>query len=254
MIRNRAFNFSRLLSPLICLGLLGYVAAGQRNDPRERDFVAFHAAVKDAVNEIPTAVGAWVGENREVPASAVALLRPNAIRNIEFRNIDPTQALTWPNNVYLTIVQCQRTQDMLGHYPPRCYPSYGDTFISQKARDWKIEDSTIRGMEYVFERNVKGTIFRRTVYNFMIVPDQGIVRDMNELVLATEDDRQRYYGAAQIQVVFVSQVGQEPSESDRDEVFDTFVRAAWPAIQRIELGRENFTSENLSASNEIGSN
>jgi len=242
-MRYRAFNISRLLSPLICMAMLVYVAAQQRHDPRERDFVAFHQAVKQDVREIPTAIGAWVGEDRKLPESAVALLRPNAIRNIEFRNIDVTQAKTWPHNVFLTIVQCQRTQDMLGHFPPRCYPSYGDSFISQKPRNWKVDETTIRGMEYVFERSVKGTIFRRTVYNFMIVPTKGIVRDMNELVDATEDDRQRYYGAAQIQVVFVSQVGQEPSESARDEVFDTFVRAAWPAIQRMQLGRE--TSGNM---------
>jgi len=70
------------------------------------------------------------------------------------------------------------------------------------------------------------------VYNFLIVPGRGIVRDMKGVEQAAEDYQQRYYGAAQFQVVFHGQASAEPrSRQDRDEIFATLME---PNIKLIE--------------------
>lgn len=234
---------SRLLSPLLCLGMLGFVAAEQRGYPKPEAFEPFHAHVKQQIDSIPLSVGPWMGSDVKVPESARALLRPNALRNVRYQNIDAYAGRAWGQGVYLVVVQCQRSIDMFGHFPPNCYPAFGDVLIApeSKPRDWNINGLTITGMQYVFERNISGRLHRRTVYNFMVVPERGIVRDMKQLVGATEDQGQRYYGAAQIQVVFASEIGQEPSASERDAVFETLINAAWPAIDAILAGRTSLT-------------
>ena len=80
----------------------------------------------------------------------------------------------------------------------------------------------------------QGRSSRTTVYNFLIVPGKGIVRDMKGVEQADEDYQQRYYGAAQFQVVFQQQQGQgsaEGTRAERDAVFATLMA---PNIQLIE--------------------
>jgi len=74
-MRYRALNFSRLLSPLLCLGLLSYVAAGQRHDPRERDErsvvhqVSLGARYAHASGFFASWESAWTGQNLHDDAS-----------------------------------------------------------------------------------------------------------------------------------------------------------------------------------------
>lgn len=256
MVRN---NFARLLAPTLCLGMLMGAMYAERDWPQRDDARPYHARCAAAITAIPLQMGPWVGKERAPQSAAIEVLKPNAIRNIEFT--DPrVGALRQPENrISLSIVQVKRIGDMLGHYPPQCYPAFGDTMTSQKARDWQIDQagpstgSSIHGMEYVFERVVNGKTYKRIVYNFMVAPERGLLRDMKELEKAAEDYVRRYYGAAQVQVVFDSLAGQEMSAAGRDAVFTTLMRNCAAAIEVLKSGQASETgvpsqTEQLSSS------
>jgi hypothetical protein len=109
---------------------------------------------------------------------------------------------------------------MVGHFPPICYPSHGMEMILKQERDWVVADQRIGGKEYQFRETKDGQTFIRTVYNFMVVPGRGIVRAIKGVEQAAEDYQQRYYGAAQFQVVFRSPSGDDITRERRDEIFN----------------------------------
>lgn len=242
------YKFVRTLSPALSVGMLLWAAHVTHGWPAQSDARPYQDRSKAAVEAIPLEVGRWVGRETKPQAAAIEMLRPNVLRTIEFS--DPSlAALRGPERrVWLNVVQCRRAADMLGHYPPKCYPSYGDVLVSARPRTWSIAapgpllpgasvpPMQITGTEYTFDRNVEGKAFRRTVYNFMIAPGRGLAPDMKELEEAAEDYRRRYFGAAQVQVVFASLAGQEPSEAERDEVFSTLMQASRPAIEVLQSG------------------
>ena len=242
------YKFIRTLSPALSVGMLLWAAHVTQAWPAPSDARPYQDRSRDAVNAIPLEIGRWVGREGKPDAAAIELLRPNIIRKIEYT--DPSvAALRAPERkIWLNVVQCRRAADMLGHYPPRCYPSYGDVLIAARPRAWSIAGApaselsglqpamAISGTEYAFERTVDGKSFRRIVYNFMIAPGRGLAPDMKELEEAAEDYRRRYFGAAQVQVVFASLAGQEPSEAERDEIFSTLMQASRPAIEVLQSG------------------
>lgn len=210
----------------------------EREWPQRGDARPFHQRCSVAIAAIPLLMGPWVGKERSPQSAAIEVLKPNAIRNIEFTDPRITALRQPENRISLSIVQCRRIGDMLGHFPPNCYPAFGDTLNNQTARDWIIPASgpeitsplTIHGMEYTFERVINGKTYKRIVYNFMVAPKRGILREMKELEVAAEDYVQRYYGAAQVQLVFDSLAGQELSAEERDQVFSTLMRHCAAAI------------------------
>jgi hypothetical protein len=73
-------------------------------------------------------------------------------------------------------------------------------------------------MEYHFQARSPGEP-RKCVYNFFVLPGKGIVPDMDDVQRATADYRRRYFGAAQFQLVFYSDL----SQSARDSAFATII-------------------------------
>ncbi|MFT3785621.1 MAG: hypothetical protein QM770_05580 [Tepidisphaeraceae bacterium] len=220
-------------APALCLLML--VGAGwvQRDLRGAQSFEPYHARVRAAIAAIPTKIDTWDATEQPLPRSALALLKPNAIRSFSLQERTDV-ALRRPDQpVYMTIVQCKRASDMLGHYPPNCYPAIGDTLRSSYPRTWQVDGLDITGTEYEFERLQDGKTRRRIVYSFMVVPGKGFAPDMKALEFAADDYQQRYYGAAQFQVVFDSLAGQGRSQAERDEVFTTLITAAAPAIREV---------------------
>lgn len=239
MFRVIRSNFVRMLAPLLCLGMLTGAMVAQREWPQRGDARPYHERCAAAIRAIPLQMGPWVGKERAPQTAAIELLKPNAIRNIEFTDPRVTALRQPETRIFLSIVQCRRISDMLGHYPPNCYPAFGDTLSGQTARDWQITTDNqtplrIQGMEYTFERVINGKTYKRIVYNFMVAPGRGVLREMKELEKAAEDYVQRYYGAAQVQLVFDSLAGQDLSESERDMVFSTLMRDCAAAIEVVK--------------------
>ena len=216
-----------ILSPLVCLAILAgmWTEARARVQPADAD--PYHRRAKEAISAVPYQLNGWIGRDDEIPAAAVKLLRPNCM--ISRTYVDP---LHISRSAGLLIVQCKDSRDMLGHYPPVCYPAHGMTKVSEQQRDWAVGDTTIPGTEYVFLHDDGQSKYRTAVYNFMIVPGVGIVRDMRGVERAAEDYQQRYFGAAQFQVTMDA----DTPQYDRDRVFAALVVGNMKMIETLKSG------------------
>jgi hypothetical protein len=214
---------SLILGPVLCTVLLGAMMLQGRTYRTEKDFEPFHARAADAINRISVVIPPWVGREQPLREDERKLLEPNAYRCIAF-NDTRASALADPSRVVLLMVaQCKQANKMLGHYPPACYPSRGHMLTNGQGtpRDWTIGRLTVQGMEYQFERKDRENVIKTTVYNFMILPEQGIRRDMKAVTASAEDYEQRYYGAAQVQMVFGAALAENTPDArhERDTIF-----------------------------------
>jgi hypothetical protein len=235
-IRSR---ISYALAPVATLTLLLGAAWAQRSHPSQRDFVPFFEKSAQSIAAIPTQIGPWIGRDLPPMQADIELLKPNAHRKIEFEDRSPRGLASTNRRVAVSVVQCRSSNDMQGHWPPNCYPRVlGDRLVSHDRRQWAVDELLIDGVEYQFEKTDNGRTIRRTVYNFMIVPTKGIVPDMETLAETAEDYRQRYFGAAQVQVVFQTLLGNELSREERDEVFVTLMREMKPALKVLKKSGE----------------
>ncbi len=211
------------LAPIVALAMLVGMAietAGTRSVPPDAE--PYHMAAKAAVDSIPTRIGSWSAHKEDVPREAIALLKPNVIRCLKYDDNDGH----WAS---LLVDQCRDARDMSGHWPPNCYVNSGQEKIYDQPRDWVVDGLAIHGTEYHFRQTTATSSTRTAVYDFLIVPKRGIFADMDGLRRASEDYRQRFYGAAQVQLVMDADLPQ----SDRDGIFQTLMQACAPAIRTL---------------------
>lgn len=222
--------------PVLCAGLLAGMVGEQRQHLTPQDVEPYHARAKAAVDAVPYIIGDWTGQNNPVPQAAQKLLRPNVILS---RGYSDNAAGTShrSRSAQLLIVQCRDSRDMVGHYPPICYRAQGMTLEAKNSgpRNWKLGHAIIGGYEYQFSKVEDGHIKFTTVYNFLIVPGKGIVRDMKGVEQAAEDYQQRYFGAAQFQVVFH---GSESASArqERDEMFAALIGPNLKLLETLTSG------------------
>lgn len=214
-------------APLITGLLLGGMAMENSTHIKPQNVEAFHDEAREALDQVPYVIGSWVGRDEAVPTEAVKLLRPNRIISRTYVDVADVN-----RRASLLIVQCRDSRDMMGHYPPICYPGQGEVLISSRPRDWKAGDMTIPGTEYLFERRGHEFTSQRYVYDFMIVPGVPIIRDMDGVFRAAEDYQRRYFGAAQFQVVMSGEL----SQAQRDEIFDVLIGANTKTIRLLMAG------------------
>jgi hypothetical protein len=216
-----------ILAPLICLALLAGMWTEARARVQPADAEPYHKAAKAAIASLPYQLNGWVGRDEPVPEAAVKLLRPNHIVSRTY--LDP---LRIERGAGFLIVQCKDSRDMLGHYPPVCYPAQGMIQVSEESRDWDVGGMTIQGTEYVFAGEKYGQKYRTAVYNFMVVPGVGFARDMKGVERAAEDYQQRYFGAAQFQVT----LNEAMPRFDRDRIFAALVGGNTKIIETLKSG------------------
>jgi len=215
-----------LVAPVLSIGLLAGMNVEHGGYVKPQNADAYHRWAQSAIGlqtgkdtdpqgSVPHIIGDWTGEEVEIPTAAQQLLRPNAILSRLYR--DNSANKNRLRIASLLIVQCADPRDMLGHYPPVCYKAFGETLAFEQPRQWNVRGLKIDGMEYEFNRVVPGRKMTRVVYNFIVVPGKSIVRDMESLGKASEFYQQRYFGAAQIQVVVpVDASNNERTDADRE--------------------------------------
>lgn len=182
------------------------VVEGSRR-PGPADAAPFHAAAAAAIKAIPRTFGDWEGTDIEVPASAQALLKPNALLS---RNCVDRRS---GEQVGLLLVQCRDTRDMAGHFPPICYPGQGWVISpDQRVVGIQVEGRTIRAARYQFHRRTFDQERTLVVYDFFAVPGLGILIDMDAIRKTASDYTARPFGAAQVQVVLNRQ---HPQDEER---------------------------------------
>lgn len=248
---NRTRKLTFLLAPpAMAATLLAGLTLEQRSYVKPKDVEPYHANARAAIDRIPYALehGRWTGKDQPLPTAAQKLLRPNAWISRTYEDNykgEPGAAAAAVRRGHeraatLLIVQCRDSRDMLGHYPPRCYRSHGMEQKSAEPRNWTVGELTIPGVEYQFEQKLVGQTYRTTVYNFFVVPggrtNEPLRRDMDAVRDAAEDYQQRYYGAAQFQVVFQGLSSTDLSRAERDEIFRTLIEPTIPVIKTLSSG------------------
>jgi len=183
-------------------GILLVLAAGLAVGfllPDGGDAEPYHARLRTLSEQLPREAGPWTAVDTELPAAAVALLRPNVL--ISRRYEDETKS----NMFQLLLVQCSDARDMEGHYPPNCYPTSGWTTLSQQREDFQLGHLSAEMTTYSFERLSPDGLQKITVVNVIALPSGGFVTSMGSIRRLAGTVSDRYYGAAQLQFVFPSQ-------------------------------------------------
>lgn len=218
-----------LASPLAALGLLLGLGAFTWSRETASDAEPYHARVRQAAEQLPRQIGNWIYKG-ELPldSGSRALLRPNVVKTLIYQN------MVTGREVQYLLVHCREASDMLGHYPPNCYPGQGFTKAGERVCDLQVGDLAVPGKEYDFVRSSGRETQEQFVYNFMILPDGKLVRDMDGIYQTAKSYRKKFYGAGQIQLVFP--IGM--SSTEREEAAREFVAASKPVIQTILAGVE----------------
>src|SRR4051794_11423387 len=158
------------------------------------DASPYHARCREVASKTPYAVGDWSATDFELTREAEGLLRPNVFISRDFVNQLSAQ------HASLLIVQVDDARHITSHYPPICYTTArGMEQVSSQPRDWTIGSLLIHGTEYEFRSANFGAGAAVVVENFMLLPDGRIAPDM-EIVKERTIERNRYYGAGQVQL------------------------------------------------------
>jgi hypothetical protein len=209
--------------------ILAAVALYRTQRETGEDASPYHARVRHAAEHLPLQIGSWVGEDKTVPVSAVALLRPNVLMSRSYVNAETGRQAAW------LLVQCGDARDLIGHYPPVCYVNSGWVLASSQPRQWKVGNLIVDGMEYDFTtppfRNRHGML----VMNAMVMPDGKFEPDMIAVRRAAAGLQRRSFGAGQIQVI----VDPALPQSERDELFVSLVMAHRPLLDAVLSGPES---------------
>lgn len=216
-------------APAACLALLLGMAAESSTRITAHNAEPYHLRAKAAIDSIPTRIGSWSASPEKVPAEAIKLLRPNDIRCLRYVDNNESDPRWFDRWASLLVDQCKDARDMDGHWPPNCYVNSGEDETYAEPRDWNVDGLPIQGEEYHFSRVSDTESSRQAVYNFLIVPGKGVVRDMDGVRRAAGDYQQRYYGAAQFQLVMNADLPQ----SQRDQIFCTLMTPCVPVIRTL---------------------
>jgi len=213
---------------VLTMGLLGGALHQKMDFLSADDAVAYHQRVAAAVGSLPKQFGPWVGRDIDMPPGALALLRPNAISSRRYEH------QTTGQQVQFLIVQCTDAREMLGHYPPNCYPAQGWTLRTEQPAVWSAPDLEVPGMTYEFFQVLPTRSSMVHVSNVIILPDGQMVRDMRAVQELGADYWKHHYGAAQIQMVF----GADAAAAQREEIFETFLGVVAAVVEVIRSGVE----------------
>lgn len=216
----------------VAVVLLGgiFIVASAR--PLPEDAEPYHAKVQAAVAELPRHFDTWTSYDTPVPEAAQKLLRPNAIVSRIYTNTETNRSAT------LVVVHCKDARDMIGHYPPACYPNSGWTQQDAQPRSWTVGGRTLEGMRYDFSFQRQTGTERMIVYNLLVLPNGAMVRNMDEVIQIASDYTRRFFGAAQIQVLTPEGL----SETEREAIFSEVMTAAMPLIETLPVEQQQPTA------------
>lgn len=216
----------KLLPALIAAALAAGLAVQMHALASTDNVEPFHAAVREARDEIPSQVGPWEGTEVRLPQAAGTLLHPNATFARRYWNRTTGRWAT------LILVHCRDSRDMSGHYPPNCYPGSGWTQLGAPAVEtFDVWGTTAPMARYEFTRTDLERTINWTVYDMFILPTAGMCTEMRRVQRAGGDYRSRPYGAAQIQVVMDRSI----PEDERAAMVREMLTLLEPVVSRLQL-------------------
>jgi hypothetical protein len=215
------------LPMIVSVLLLAGAAAERLSLPVREDekTAAYHEHVRKVAETAPTRIGDWISRDVPVPTEAVDLLKPNVLISREYTHLISGE------RVSLLLVQGSDLRELIAHYPPVCYPGRGLRMAEANVHRWDAAGMPVEGTEYEFESNTFQRATRLVVCNFMVMPDGRILRDWD----GAEQEvgmNYRYYGAAQMQLVFSGGT----ARSRRDAIIGEILGAYRPLIDAVGAG------------------
>ena len=126
------------------------------------------------------------------------MLRPNRLIQREYA--DPVTGESFS----VLIVHCGDVRDMMGHYPPICYPSNGWEMDGTEAEEIpRSEGGPIPITRYRVSRGDDSMRLSKTIANTFVVPraDRPLGRDDRALDGVTRTRWSSGLGAAQVQII-----------------------------------------------------
>ncbi len=161
--------------------------------PKERGI-----EVSAAFLALPYRLGPWIGSDVPLPAGATEILNSSAVVSRRYQELGTGRRAT------LGIVHCSDIRDMLGHYPPNCYPSSGYTVSEGSGEIVKLSIGSIP-IEAVIYRFLRvesdGSQRELTVVDFFVLPEIGTSVDMKLVTSMARSRGVSQRGIGQVQVV-----------------------------------------------------
>lgn len=156
------------------------------------------ADVRAAIEAIPFKLDRWLGKDEPVNPAAFELLNPNKILQRRFTNVDSPEL-----SFSLLITHCPDERDMLGHYPPVCYPAHGWLAEPHAAFEIDWNDQTVPARRYAFTRQQGAERLSMAVVNFFVLPSDRLpfADSMDQLTRPDVLLSRREGGIAQVQVL-----------------------------------------------------
>jgi hypothetical protein len=228
MATNRP-NSLTTYAPYVCAALLlSLLFVGGVSARRPFGTNDYRARVRAALDAIPFKIGPAVGVEVEPVPAVMKLLSANKI--IERHYVDPATGLGFS----VLVVHCGDVRDIIGHFPPQCYPAHG----------WKIQGSAdtpivVNGehgaaVRYDFTREEELFQTRMSVIDFFVIPEEGptIFRDMAAVEKASRSSQTGGLGVAQIQILLPDGAPDQWKET----VINDTLAAMGPALKTISQG------------------
>jgi len=175
------------------------------------------AEIAAALRAIPHFIGRWTGpdESQALAPSAQKLLKPNGF--FSRRYFSPSGE--W---VHLVIVHCGDARDMIGHYPPICYPSAGWTELPAPAnpdRVLTVNQTPLAVREYRFRGYLQdGREDDIRIFNAFVLPDGTVTREIDDVNRQSERLSVAIEGVAQMQIITAASVPVEQAMSASEEI------------------------------------
>lgn len=223
--------FRSLLAPVIsCAMLASLWLTSERATPLVRGASErYMAQAASAIDDLPYQIGGWIGSDIPITPAAVEMLRPNRLVHRRFREFSDS---AWFD---LLIVHSADVRDMIGHYPPVCYPAHGWDQEERRVVERPLAASWWSTADYSFSREVD--LGRESIHivSFFAVPsDDGLQFDytMEIVERAARFRGNARRGAAQFQIVTP---GDMPA-ADRSEIVDHALTLVAPVLEA--LGRD----------------
>ena len=215
------------IAPILSIALLLVLPYWFQHDPRTTPIDGpQQAAVAAAVDRMPYRIGSWAGRDIDVPTAAVEMLRPNALQGRKFTNLEENR---W---IDLMFVHCGDARDMLGHYPPVCYPAAG--WMQDEVRsgssaaggegkaglvELTVKGQRIKAAHYRFSQlRDWGDNARIQIVNFFVLPEGQITHDLDRVRRRTNWLGASVHGVAQVQFLFDGGVSVEEAARDIEEL------------------------------------
>lgn len=188
----------------------------------------YRALVRQTTLSFPATLGDWQGRSVEVEPSAVRLLRPNVMLSRQYYNAKTGQ------QVGFLFVDCQDARDTIGHFPPICYPAEGWSQQTATVTDWKLPRMTIHGTEYTFVRGIFDSSGTIVVDDFFVLPALGTAPNRDGVIAAARDLQRRFYGVAQVQLVFRMGSAIQWTAEQREKAFTDLIGPMQGLMQTVE--------------------